>query len=90
MTRRNGGGRTGRLTVTVTDADGRPAGQAVLARWLERSAPRGARGTVSIALVTDARMKRLNATFRGKPYATDVLSFPAGRRGRRRGRSRQP
>ncbi len=93
MTRRGGSGRTGRLTVTVTDANGRPAGQAALARWLERSAPRGARGTVSIALVTDARMKRLNATFRGKPYATDVLSFPAGREGREgRGKavSREP
>jgi probable rRNA maturation factor len=62
--------------VTVTDANGRPAGQAALARWLERAAPAGARGTVSVALVTDARMKRLNATFRGKPQATDVLSFP--------------
>ncbi len=74
MRRRRRSGRTGRLTV----AKGRPAGQAALARWLERAAPAAARGTVSIALVTDARMKRLNGTFRGKPYTTDVLSFPTG------------
>jgi probable rRNA maturation factor len=29
-----------------------------------------------VALVSDARMRTLNRTFRGKDYATDVLSFP--------------
>jgi probable rRNA maturation factor len=32
---------------------------------------------VTVALVSDARMRTLNRTFRGKDYATDVLSFPA-------------
>lgn len=34
-------------------------------------------GAVTIALVTDADMKRWNRAFRGKNRATDVLSFPA-------------
>ncbi len=32
---------------------------------------------VTIALVSDPAMRRLNATFRGADYATDVLSFPS-------------
>ena len=32
---------------------------------------------VSILLTTDAELKRLNRSFRGKNKATDVLSFPA-------------
>lgn len=31
---------------------------------------------VSIVLVSDAASKKLNRQFRGKDYATDVLSFP--------------
>lgn len=31
-----------------------------------------------MALVSDRRMRALNRMFRGKDYATDVLSFPAG------------
>ena len=70
--------RARRLEVTVTDARGRPRGEGGLARWLERAAPAGARGAVSIALVSDARMRRLNAAYRGENHATDVLSFRAG------------
>ena len=66
-----------RLSVTVTDARGRPVGEAGLARWLERAAPARARGGVSIALVSDAVMRRLNAAYRGQNRVTDVLSFPA-------------
>jgi probable rRNA maturation factor len=33
---------------------------------------------LTIALVSDARMRALNLRYRGKDYATDVLSFPAG------------
>jgi len=33
-----------------------------------------------VALVSDRRMRALNRMFRGKDYATDVLSFPAGNR----------
>ena len=47
-----------------------------LGRWLARAAPRQARGEVAIALVTDAKMRRLNRDHRGVDRATDVLSFP--------------
>ena len=33
-------------------------------------------GSVTVALVTDAEMKRWNRAFRGKNRPTDVLSFP--------------
>jgi probable rRNA maturation factor len=38
---------------------------------------------VTVALVSDGRMRTLNRSFRNKDYATDVLSFPmvASRRG---------
>lgn len=49
-----------------------------LAAWLVRTAPASARGEVTVALVSDRRMRALNRMFRGKDYATDVLSFPAG------------
>jgi probable rRNA maturation factor len=42
---------------------------------------------MTVALVSDAHMRTLNRQFRGKDYATDVLSFPADRR---RKSSRQP
>ena len=44
-----------------------------------------ARGEVTVALVSDGRMRALNRTFRGKDYATDVLSFPVAARRRRAG-----
>jgi probable rRNA maturation factor len=46
-----------------------------LARWLQQAAPRTARGTVVVAVVSDARVRQLNARYRGKNRATDVLSF---------------
>jgi len=64
------------LTVTLTDGRGRPVRIPGLAAWLRRVVPAGVRGEVTIALVTDGRMRDLNKTFRGKDYATDVLSFP--------------
>ncbi len=48
-----------------------------LGAWLQRSAPASAKGDVSIAVVSDRRMRALNRQFRGKDTATDVLSFPA-------------
>lgn len=48
-----------------------------LAAWLQRVAPARARGVVSVALVSDRRVRALNRTYRGKDYATDVLSFGA-------------
>jgi probable rRNA maturation factor len=52
-----------------------------LARWLQRVAPARAKGTVTVALVPDARIRALNRRYRGKDAATDVLSFPAGESG---------
>jgi len=65
------------LKVSVTDGRGRPWPSAALGRWLAAHAPARARGRVTIALVTDAAMRRLNAQFRDADYATDVLSFPS-------------
>jgi probable rRNA maturation factor len=65
------------LRVLVGDARGRPLAAAGLARWLRRAAPPRARGTVSIALVSDQRVRALNRTYRRKDAATDGLSFPA-------------
>lgn len=64
------------LVVSVTDGRGRPVRDGGLARWLRRVAPRDVRGEVGIALVSDARMRTLNRSYRKKDYATDVLSFP--------------
>jgi probable rRNA maturation factor len=44
-------------------------------------APATARGDLCIAIVSDRRMRALNRQFRGKDYATDVLSFPSEERG---------
>ena len=40
-------------------------------------APAGLRGDVTLAFVSDARIRTLNRTWRGVDKATDVLSFPA-------------
>ena len=65
------------LKVAVTDGRGRPWPSASLGRWLSAHAPARARGHVTIALVTDAAMRRMNAQYRRADYATDVLSFPS-------------
>jgi len=65
-----------RLRVTIVDARGRPLRVAGLARWLQRIAPARATGEVTIALVSDARIRTLNKIYRRKDRATDVLSFP--------------
>jgi probable rRNA maturation factor len=49
-----------------------------LAAWRAAIAPAGARGEVTVAVVSDRRMRVLNRAFRGKDCATDVLSFPIG------------
>jgi probable rRNA maturation factor len=64
------------VSVSVSDGRGRPVRDGGLARWLEGAAPRGAHGEVAVALVSDARMRALNRTYRRRDYATDVLSFP--------------
>lgn len=69
--------RGARLTVLVADERGRRVAAPALARWLARVAPARTRGIVSVALVTDARIRALNCQYRRRDYATDVLSFPA-------------
>jgi probable rRNA maturation factor len=69
--------RRRRLLVTVTAPDGVQTSSRGLGPWLSRAAPAAARGEVTVALVSDARMRTLNRSFRGKDYATDVLSFPS-------------
>ncbi|HVH56029.1 MAG TPA: rRNA maturation RNase YbeY [Vicinamibacterales bacterium] len=61
----------------MSDGRGRAVRDGGLARWLQRVAPRDARGELAIALVSDARMRTLNRSYRRKDYATDVLSFAA-------------
>ncbi|MDQ3070711.1 MAG: rRNA maturation RNase YbeY [Acidobacteriota bacterium] len=70
-----------KFTVTVTDGHGRSVADGGLARWLRGIAPASATGAVGIALVTDARMRILNRSYRSKDEATDVLSFPVDARG---------
>ena len=67
-----------RLRVTVSDEwGGSVAAAADLDRWLARVAPARTAGTVNVALVSDGRVRALNRRYRGRDYATDVLSFPA-------------
>ena len=65
------------LTVDVVAPRHAAPGVRGLAAWLRRAAPSRARGRVTVALITDQRMRQLNATYRKKDQATDVLSFPA-------------
>ncbi len=64
-----------RLRVSVSDGTGRAVRDGGLARWLAATAPARAAGEVSIALVSDARMRALNRKYRGKDKTTDVLAF---------------
>jgi probable rRNA maturation factor len=61
----------------VGDARGRSVRVAGLASWLRHVAPLTVRGSVSIALVSDDQVRRLNRRYRRKNHLTDVLSFPA-------------
>jgi probable rRNA maturation factor len=74
--RRRSAGRA-RLVVTLTAPDGASLPTRGLATWLTNAAPAKARGELTIALISDARMRTLNRSYRNKDYATDVLSFPA-------------
>jgi probable rRNA maturation factor len=64
-----------RLRVNLLAPDGSREAARGLAGWLARTAPASARGEVTVALVSDHRMRSLNRIFRGKDYVTDVLSF---------------
>jgi len=48
-----------------------------LAAWLTSVAPSGTRGAVTVALLSDTRVRELNRRFRKKDRPTDVLSFPS-------------
>ena len=81
MTDRTGGpvrqperrGPPGRFTVdVVTEAVTRSPG---LATWLHSVAPARTRGAVTVAIVPDSRVRRLNRVYRRKDAPTDVLSF---------------
>ena len=64
-----------RLTVSVVLPRGvRASG---LAGWLGSVAPARARGTITVAVVPNGRVRRLNRDYRGMNSPTDVLSFPA-------------
>ena len=52
-----------------------------MASWLAKHAPAKAKGDLSVAIVSDRRMRALNRQFRGKDVVTDVLSFPSDDRG---------
>ena len=59
----------------ISDGRGRSVRAPGLAAWLARVAPRNAPPEVTIALVSDARIRALNKQFRRKDAVTDVLSF---------------
>src|SRR5438128_1781269 len=52
-----------------------------LVNWLASVAPARARGAITVAIVSDARVRSLNRQYRRKDTATDVLSFPSDERG---------
>lgn len=67
-----------RVRVVVSNGRGWPVPVGPgLSAWLAQVAPRRARGVVSVAIVGDALVRRLNRQYRGRPAVTDVLSFPA-------------
>jgi probable rRNA maturation factor len=68
------------LRVEVVTPSGGPRAPG-LAVWLAAVAPRAAQGTVTIAIVSDGRIRTLTRKFRGRNVVTDVLSFPVGEAG---------
>jgi probable rRNA maturation factor len=69
--------RAPRIRIFLTDGRGRPITVRGLAAWLARLAP-ARRGELTVAVASDALVRRLNRTYRGVDRATDVLSFPSG------------
>jgi probable rRNA maturation factor len=65
------------LSVSIVDAQGRPVRAPGLAVWLARVAPVTTPTAVTVAVVSDARVRALNRSYRGKDRETDVLSFPS-------------
>jgi probable rRNA maturation factor len=71
------------VTFRRAAADIRPRAIASFARKLERDVAKGRK--FDCLITGDAELRRLNREFRGKDYATDVLSFPNGSDGRTAG-----
>jgi probable rRNA maturation factor len=69
------------LRVSIATPDLEEAAAKGLGPWLKTHAPAKARGDLSVAIVSDRRMRALNRQFRGKDAVTDVLSFPSDARG---------
>lgn len=65
------------LEVAIVAAAADRAAVRGLGPWLARLAPRALRGAITVALVSDARMRALNTQFRQVKAVTDVLSFPS-------------
>ena len=70
-------GRRARRLLCV-EVIGRAAG---LGTWLASVAPARARGVMTVAIVSDGRVRALNRQYRRKDKPTDVLSFPSDERG---------
>jgi len=60
----------------VVEHGRRSAGAKGLGPWLARVAPRSARGSVTVAILSDSKVKALNRKYRRLDRTTDVLSFP--------------
>jgi probable rRNA maturation factor len=75
---RGSGIRGPRAGIRVELVGGRAPG---LGAWLARVAPSRARGALTVAIVSDARVRALNRQYRRTDAATDVLSFPSGEQG---------
>ena len=58
--------------------------------FIRRLASELAGAPFTVAIVSDAAIRRLNREFRQKDYATDVLSFPSGPAGRSRSAKQPP
>lgn len=65
-----------RLALQGVDFDGRPAA-ATLRRWLRRALD--AEAEITLRFVGAREGRRLNRQFRGRDYATNVLTFDYGR-----------
>ena len=61
-----------------------------LGPWLMKLAPGSARGSVTIAILSDAEVKALNRRYRRINRATDVLSFPSPKGAGGKGRPLSP
>ncbi len=61
-----------------------------LGQWLARMAPKRARGSVTVAILSDTKVRALNRKYRGKDEPTDVLSFPVGSGGVFGSKERKP